>query len=211
MQTYPSLQALPEPVDLAVIAVPKDAVLSVLDDCAATGVPRAGGHHRRVRRSRSRWTPFARPTPREGSATGPAHGRPQLLRHPEYRSGRAAQRHLRIHVSPSPAPLPCRHKAALWGLALLAASERFAARSFHLRQRRQQGGCVGSTTSCNTGRTIPQTRVILLYVESFGNPRRFAQIARRVSRNKPIVVLKAGPYLFGQTRRGIPHGCAGRQ
>ena len=38
MQTYPSLQALPEPVDLAVIAVPKDAVLSVLDDCAATGV-----------------------------------------------------------------------------------------------------------------------------------------------------------------------------
>ena len=36
------------------------------------------------------------------------------------------------------------------------------------------------------------TRVILLYLESFGNPRRFARIARGVSRAKPIVVVKAG-------------------
>jgi acyl-CoA synthetase (NDP forming) len=38
----------------------------------------------------------------------------------------------------------------------------------------------------------PRTSVILLYVESFGNPRRFARIARRVSAKKPIVALKAG-------------------
>jgi acetate---CoA ligase (ADP-forming) len=36
------------------------------------------------------------------------------------------------------------------------------------------------------------TGVILLYLESFGNPRRFARIARRVSRAKPIVAVKAG-------------------
>ena len=36
------------------------------------------------------------------------------------------------------------------------------------------------------------TRVILLYLESFGNPRRFARIARGVSHSKPIVVVKAG-------------------
>ena len=36
------------------------------------------------------------------------------------------------------------------------------------------------------------TRVILLYLESFGNPRRFARIARGVSRGKPIVVVKPG-------------------
>jgi acyl-CoA synthetase (NDP forming) len=36
------------------------------------------------------------------------------------------------------------------------------------------------------------TGVILLYLESFGNPRRSAQIARRVSRRKPIVAVKAG-------------------
>jgi len=36
------------------------------------------------------------------------------------------------------------------------------------------------------------TRVIVLYLESFGNPPRFVQIARRVSRKKPIVVVKSG-------------------
>lgn len=36
------------------------------------------------------------------------------------------------------------------------------------------------------------TRVILLYLESFGNPVRFMQIARRVSRKKPIIVVKSG-------------------
>jgi acetyl coenzyme A synthetase (ADP forming)-like protein len=36
------------------------------------------------------------------------------------------------------------------------------------------------------------TDVILLYLESLGNPRRFARIARRVARTKPIVVVKSG-------------------
>lgn len=38
----------------------------------------------------------------------------------------------------------------------------------------------------------PNTDVILLYLESFGNPRKFSQIARRVGRRKPIVVVKSG-------------------
>ena len=37
-----------------------------------------------------------------------------------------------------------------------------------------------------------RTDVILLYLESFGNPRRFAEIARRVSRRKPIIAVKGG-------------------
>ncbi len=36
------------------------------------------------------------------------------------------------------------------------------------------------------------TAVILLYLEGFGNPRRFSRIARRVSRRKPIVAVKSG-------------------
>jgi acetyl coenzyme A synthetase (ADP forming)-like protein len=38
----------------------------------------------------------------------------------------------------------------------------------------------------------PQTSVILLYLESFGNPAKFSEIARRVGRTKPIVAVKAG-------------------
>ena len=38
----------------------------------------------------------------------------------------------------------------------------------------------------------PETEVILLYLESFGNPRKFARIAPRVAREKPIVAVKSG-------------------
>jgi acetyl coenzyme A synthetase (ADP forming)-like protein len=37
-----------------------------------------------------------------------------------------------------------------------------------------------------------RTDVILLYLESFGNPRRFGRIARRIAREKPIVAVKSG-------------------
>src|SRR5678815_3031861 len=47
-----------------------------------------------------------------------------------------------------------------------------------------------------------KTRVILLYLESFGNPRRFARIARRVSRTKPIIAVKAGRTLAGRRAAG---------
>lgn len=40
--------------------------------------------------------------------------------------------------------------------------------------------------------TDPRTKVVLLYLESFGNPAKFSRIARRVASAKPIVALKAG-------------------
>ena len=44
----------------------------------------------------------------------------------------------------------------------------------------------------------PSTGVILLYLESFGNPRRFGRLARRVARRKPILALKSGTTAMGQ-------------
>ncbi len=43
-----------------------------------------------------------------------------------------------------------------------------------------------------------ETEAILLYVESFGNPRRFGRLARRVARRKPILALKSGTSASGQ-------------
>lgn len=43
----------------------------------------------------------------------------------------------------------------------------------------------------------PKTSVILLYLESFGNPAKFSKIARRISPNKPIVALKSGRSTVG--------------
>jgi acetyl coenzyme A synthetase (ADP forming)-like protein len=42
------------------------------------------------------------------------------------------------------------------------------------------------------------TDVVLLYLESFGNPRKFARLARRVARRKPILAMKGGRSRVGQ-------------
>lgn len=52
-----------------------------------------------------------------------------------------------------------------------------------------------------------RVRVIALYLESLGNPRKFARIARRVSRTKPIIAIKAGRSTAGQ-RAGRSHTAA---
>jgi acetyl coenzyme A synthetase (ADP forming)-like protein len=52
-----------------------------------------------------------------------------------------------------------------------------------------------------------RTRVIVLYLESFGNPRRFARIAPEVGRAKPIVAVKSGRSAAG-TRAASSHSAA---
>src|SRR5919107_2979026 len=43
--------------------------------------------------------------------------------------------------------------------------------------------------------TDPGTEVVLLYLESFGNPRKFARLARSVGRTKPVVAVKSGRHV----------------
>jgi acyl-CoA synthetase (NDP forming) len=49
------------------------------------------------------------------------------------------------------------------------------------------------------------TEVVLLYLESIGNPRKFSRIARRVSRSKPVIAVRSG-----RTTQGVPMGHAVR-
>lgn len=51
------------------------------------------------------------------------------------------------------------------------------------------------------------TDVILLYLESFGNPRTFSRVARRISMHKPIVAVKSGRTAAG-TRAASSHTAA---
>ena len=44
----------------------------------------------------------------------------------------------------------------------------------------------------------PRTAVALLYLESFGNPRKFARVARRFARSKPILAVKSGRSAAGE-------------
>ena len=53
------------------------------------------------------------------------------------------------------------------------------------------------------------TSLVALYVESFGNPAKFARIARRLSRKKPILAMKSGRSAWSARQR-VAHGSAGR-
>ncbi len=48
----------------------------------------------------------------------------------------------------------------------------------------------------------PDTDLILLYLESFGNPRKFARLARRIARKKPILAMKGGRTSAGMRAAG---------
>jgi acyl-CoA synthetase (NDP forming) len=53
----------------------------------------------------------------------------------------------------------------------------------------------------------PRTEVIVLYLESFGNPRKFARLAPQVARRKPIIAVKAGRSAAGK-RAASSHSAA---
>src|SRR6478672_8585392 len=53
------------------------------------------------------------------------------------------------------------------------------------------------------------TDVVLLYLESFGNPRQFARIARRVSQHKPIVAVRVGEGIGGLPTDAATQGSDG--
>ena len=53
----------------------------------------------------------------------------------------------------------------------------------------------------------PHTSVIVLYLESFGNPRRFARMAPDVARRKPIIAVKSGRSAAG-SRAAASHSAA---
>jgi acyl-CoA synthetase (NDP forming)/GNAT superfamily N-acetyltransferase len=50
------------------------------------------------------------------------------------------------------------------------------------------------------------TEVVLLYLESIGNPRKFSRVARKVSRRKPVIAVRSG-----RSTQGVPMGHAVRR
>lgn len=53
----------------------------------------------------------------------------------------------------------------------------------------------------------PGTKLVLLHLESFGNPRKFARYARRVARTKPVLIVEAGRSAAG-SRAAASHTAA---
>lgn len=190
VKAWPAVAEIPEPVDLAIVAVPREGVLAAVDACAARGVKavivisagfaeldEAGAdlQRRLVEKVRGHGMRLVGP-----NCLG------LLNTNPEFR----------LNASFSPAyPPPGRvalsSQSGALGLAILSLAKQ---RNLGLSMFISMGNKADVTGNdlLQFWEDDPGTDVILLYLESFGNPRRFARLARRVSHRKPIVCVKSG-------------------
>ncbi|MEU8239003.1 GNAT family N-acetyltransferase [Actinoplanes missouriensis] len=202
---YRSLRDLPAPVDLLVIAVPADQVTGVLADGAAAGARaavvlsagfgEAGPEGRRrqhdlVRTARSHGIRLAGPNCLGVLNTDPG---------------------VRLNAGFAPAPPPA------GGLAVATQS---GAVAITIIDHAIRTGCgISSLVSLGNKADVsgndliaywyddPATRAVALYLESFGNPRKFARTVRELSRRKPVLAIKSGRSQAGQ-RAGASHTAA---
>ena len=187
---FPTLSSLPEPIDLAIIAVPSAAVPGVLGEAASTGV-----------RAATIITAGFGETGRSG-----AEVEAELLRVARRQGMRIVGPNCLGVVNTDPDIRMSATFAALdplaGGLALVSQS---GAVGIVLAEQARVAG-LGLSSFVSVGNNLDvslndllcyferddRTSVIALYLESLGNPRKFARITRRVGRQKPILVVKSG-------------------
>jgi acyl-CoA synthetase (NDP forming) len=116
--------------------------------------------------------------------------RPQLSWHFEHRCAGESDCYLWTLNPPRGTPSISSHSGAL-GLALLdyVKSNNVGIAHFASVGNRMD---VSSNDPLDFWEEDENTKVILLYLESFGNHHRFSRIARRISYNRPIVAVKSG-------------------
>lgn len=200
LRAYPSVRELPPPVDLAVIAVPAAAVSRAVDDCAAVGVralviisagfAEVGGAGVALQKE----------------LVQKVRGYGMRLVGPNCLGLLNAERSVRLNASfspifPPPGRIAMSSQSGAVGLAVLGAADRYGL-GFSTFVSVGNKADVSGNDLLQYWEHDPNTDVILLYLESFGNPRRFSRIARRVSRQKPVVVLQSGLTRSGSRAAG---------
>jgi acyl-CoA synthetase (NDP forming)/RimJ/RimL family protein N-acetyltransferase len=196
---YPSVRDVPGEVDLALVAVPADAVADVVLDCAARGVKglvvvSAGfaetgpdGRERQgelVRIARSHGMRVVGPNCLGIVNTDPAYSLNASM----------------APVVPPPGRVGFFSQSGALGIAIL---EAVAARGLGLSTFVSAGNRadVSGNDLLQYWYDDPATEVVLLYLESLGNPRKFSRLARMVAAEKPVVAVKSG-----RSTQGVPLG-----
>ena len=192
-----ALSEVPQDIDLAVVAVPYDQIPSVVQDCAEHGVKglvivTEGFKGEEGLAEQRRLVQVAR---RHGMRViGPA-------------SAGIINTDPDVSLNASVSPTMPRHGS----VGLFSQSAPIGAMLFTAAQQRG----IGISSMINAGNRAdvsgndamqyleddPNTSAVGLYLESFGNPRKFSRIVRRLARKKPVVVSRS----HGMGRR-IPPG-----
>jgi len=190
MKCYPTVEAIPGPVDLGVIVVPAAKVIEVATACARKGVKAlvviSAGFSETGKEGKARQAELISVCRSAGmrligpNCMGIANTNPNVLLDATFAPG-----------------VPPRGRVGF--------SSQSGALGFAIMEFANSLG-LGISTFVSVGNKADisgndllrywesdtDTDVILLYLESFGNPKKFSEIARRVGRKKPIAVVKSG-------------------
>jgi acyl-CoA synthetase (NDP forming)/GNAT superfamily N-acetyltransferase len=188
VRAYATVTDIPDEVDLAVVAVAPDGMEGVMDSCLAKGVkalvvvgPGYGGDDGAAARRR---------LADEARAHGMRVVGPNALG--------VANTDPKVRLNATLAPdLPGAGRCGFFsqsgalGVTLLAtAAERGLGLSTFVSAGSRAD--LSGNDLLQYWQTDPATDVVLLYLETFGNPRKFARLARRLARSKPVVAVRSG-------------------
>lgn len=189
VRAYRSVTDIPDEVDLAVVAVPAAATPEVLDSCLAKGVRAlvvlaagfadagedgAAAQRRLAHDARAHGMRLVGP-----NALGVANTEPGV----------------RLNATLAP-QLPGRGRVGFFsqsgalGIALLATAAEAGIGLSTFVSAGNRADLSGNDL-LQYWQTDPATDVVLLYLETVGNPRKFARLARRLARTKPIVAVRS--------------------
>ena len=201
---YPSVVDIGRPVDLGVIAVPAARVPAAVEDCARAGVKAlvviSAGFAEVGPEGRERQDRLAE--------LANAHGIRMVG--PNCLGVINADPDVRLNASFAPMPPSgrvalCSQSGAL-GVAVISLAHRLGLGMSTFVSIGNKADVSGNDL-LEYWEADDATDVILFYLESFGDPQRFARLARRIGRRKPIVVVKAGRSVAG-TRAASSHTAA---
>ncbi|MFD6566316.1 GNAT family N-acetyltransferase [Micromonospora profundi] len=187
LPAYPSAVDAGVPVDLAVVAVPPAAVTAVVADAAAAGV------HGLVVISAGFAEAGAQGAATQRALVRAAHAAGMRVVGPNCLGVANTDPTVRLNATLAPALPPAGRvgifsQSGAFGVALLAEADRrgLGLSSFVSAGNRAD---VSGNDLLQYWQDDPGTDVIMLYLETFGNPRKFARLARRIGRSKPVVAL----------------------
>lgn len=190
MKAYRSVSEIPDPVDLAIVIVPRDHVLDVVDECGRKGVKglcvisagfrEIGGEG--IKREE------------DLMALVRKHG--MRLIGPNCLGLVNMTPDVRLNGTFAPAkPISGRlaflSQSGALGVSILQSMERLNI-GFSYFVSTGNSADIRGVDLLRYWEDDPETDVIAIYIESFGDPRESGPILRRLTRRKPVVIVKSG-------------------
>jgi acyl-CoA synthetase (NDP forming)/GNAT superfamily N-acetyltransferase len=202
---FPSVSAIGHPVDLAIVAVPAPAVHDVIVDCGQSGIRAAvvlsSGFGEEGEAGKAAQAELVRTARRYGvrlvgpNCLGILNTDPAVRMQATFAA-----------TTPPAGALAVASQSGAVGITILDHATRTGVGLSAFVSLGNKADVSGNDL-LSYWYDDPATRAVALYLESVGNPRRFARIARAIGRRKPVLAVKSGRTAAG-TRAGASHTAA---